>query len=500
MYNIVCKMAYMQHLLSLLLLSAAAVPPPRPPLAPDAAFQCAGPCHAFDLDLATGAYSVSVDAAPWLAAGGVRVRAGGTWRSSAAGGGLLLNASATSVSNGSSPTLGVFAEAALQWLAADSGAAPVVTRFRCYGDGGALEFALDYPSGATGAATSSWPPAEASEHLNASRAPSALFPLFAADAASLLGASLGYAESAGDWGSEDSHLGVGLLNGFVGGQASGPLLLFDASAGAGSRPPAVLLSGMSNFRSTIFALADDAVFGAGQQGYLDNIPAGFSQRVLLHSSCAGPAEAAARWGDALQREYNTTRLSDADDLVSSRLSFFTDNGGYYTFGFWNSPSAPKPQQMLPELRDYHRLAGLPIAVYQLDPYWLPTGSGANGGSPEDWMPRPDFFPQGLEPLAASGMRFMLYGAYWALDSPLQTDFSFETSELMTVDFPPHIARVEAPQSRALHDELMRRGAAWGMAGMETDWIMRNTQPYTSFQTTVGLYRCHPLTATATHRP
>jgi hypothetical protein len=30
-----------------------------------------------------------------------------------------------------------------------------------------------------------------------------------------------------------------------------------------------------------------------------------------------------------------------------------------------------------------------------------------------------------------------------------------------------------------------RAAAWGLAGLETDWMMRNLQPFADFQTGVG---------------
>ena len=116
---------------------------------------------------------------------------------------------------------------------------------------------------------------------------------------------------------------------------------------------------------------------------------------------------------------------------------------------------------------------------------MPCGKGADGGSPLDWAPRADLFPRGLEPLAAAGLRFMLYGAYWA-PPPVNKfpNFTFAVSQVMP-DGPLHIAGIAANESRAFYGELLARAAPWGVAGIETDWIMKDVAGFTDLQTRAG---------------
>jgi hypothetical protein len=157
-------------------------------------------------------------------------------------------------------------------------------------------------------------------------------PCFDASPASLLGGSLGFFEAYGDWASEESVVGTGLAaGGYTGGQASGPLVLFNATGfgGPGGSPRR-----RSSRPQPVPHHDPGPAGGRGQPpawgprpGYLDVLAPGYSQRVVLQSSCDGVVEATGRWGAALQQEYNTSRLGDADDLVSSKLSYFTDSEG-----------------------------------------------------------------------------------------------------------------------------------------------------------------------------
>lgn len=69
------------------------------------------------------------------------------------------------------------------------------------------------------------------------------------------------------------------------------------------------------------------------------------------------------WGSVLQRFHQTWRLSSADDLVASRLGYWTDNGGYFYGG--NPLSADLAFDVLGNLSQQ----GVPIQYLQLDPFW-----------------------------------------------------------------------------------------------------------------------------------
>lgn len=434
------------------------------------------------------------DPEAWLSGGDIAVRLGGSWHTLSAG---TLVATASNETSGDDALRGPWTRLTVSLVMSSAPATPVEAAFTCYGSGASVAFTLSYPLGASGAATSPCPPTDPSPMFNSSTSPTARFPSFCADAATRLGGRLAFLEWLGDWAFEQNTVTVGLAANFTGGQASGPLVLWDHTPGAPllHKPAALVLSSGNRFRSTILglqpavgaAVPGSLALGAGSSGYVDSLPRGYSQEVLLVASPDGIGDAMARWGDALQRARNTTRLPPEQDVWTSHLTYFTSNGAFYSDTWFALHGANTTgEAVLRELHAYHAAAGIPVAAFELDPWWMPCGTGGeNGGSPEDWAPRADLFPHGLEPLAADGFVFMLYGAYWALPGAnrLSPPWTFDVSQVMPSG-PAHIAGIAANESRAFYTALIARGAAWGLRGIETDWIMKDIAGFTALQTDV----------------
>jgi hypothetical protein len=435
-----------------------------------------------------GALSVALDfsyaVAPWLSGGDVAVRASGAWWSASAG---TLIATSNGTRSGVDPRRGAFSALDVSWVASDAPATPVTTTFRCFPGSGVVSFVLAFPAGAPAVATSACPPPVSDVMYNASRAPSARFPSFRADAALEARA---FVEWLGDWAFEGNAIDVNVSARMRGGQAAGPLVLFDAAAGPAAA--ALVISPADRFRTTILAPvpaiapAVGTALAAGPQGYITELPAGYAQEVIAVASPAGVTDAMARWGDALQRAHATVRLPPSRDVWTSRLTYFTSNGAFYSDTWFANNASATAEGVLLALAAYHRAAALPVAAYELDPFWMPCGAaGPNGGSPLDWAPRADRFPRGFAPLVDAGLRFMLYGAYWA-PPPFNAfpNYTWAVSQAMP-DGPLRIAGIAANESRAFYGDLIRRAQSWGVAGIETDWMMKDIAGFTDLQTRVG---------------
>ena len=65
----------------------------------------------------------------------------------------------------------------------------------------------------------------------------------------------------------------------------------------------------------------------GVQGYVEELPAGFTSAVVLIGR-QGIAATQMAWGEAVRRYAGTTRLTLDKDILNSKVTYWTDNGGY----------------------------------------------------------------------------------------------------------------------------------------------------------------------------
>ena len=216
-----------------------------------------------------------------------------------------------------------------------------------------------------------------------------------------------------------NHRG-GALSGWEGGVEGGPLLLSPADAAGTLHPPAMLLSALNHPKSIIgsptYAGAGDGGVDRdapvkrpqghharvqhahqpaqehapeptprqqpsldaskpnpmtrvafGVQGYVEELPPSFVQKVVLVGR-AGLAATQMAWGATVQRHSNTTRLSLDQDILNSKVTYWTDNGAYYCYcnrwrdnknatgGHYNTPM----HVTIKALQAYHKSLGLHI--------------------------------------------------------------------------------------------------------------------------------------------
>lgn len=432
-------------------------------------FSCDAGAHRLEVENSTAlGYAVTVAGQAWLSGGALRVHVADTWFSTdSIPGGIVLQD--VRASSGIDPRLGPYTALDASWRIPAAAGLAVQSSFRCFdASGGAIIFTLEFPKGAEGVALAPFPPAEPLPHYNSSVTPVTLFPVFLSGPWTLLGSELGFLEWLGNWAATENHVGHGLAaapDPFAGGQASGPLVLFNASMPEGG--PALVLAPAGHYKTAIIGQVNSSsagggcpgpsAVGVGPHGYIPALPPGFSLDVLLASSPLGIGDAVARWGAASQVWANTSRLAPEADVVSSRLSYFTDNvsffgddvqtvlvgnspvaspaaqGAFYSDYYWPLHPETTADAVLVALSAYHRASGIPVRTYQLDPYWYPRDSA---GAMTDWAPVSSLFPNGLAHLASPpyNLSFMFYSAYFSLNKSAQllSNYTWVASQVFSV--------------------------------------------------------------------
>ena len=106
----------------------------------------------------------------------------------------------------------------------------------------------------------------------------------------------------------------------------------------------------------------------GVQGYVEELPAGFTSAVVLIGR-QGIAATQMAWGETVRRYAGTTRLTLDKDILNSKVTYWTDNGGYYCYcnTFRSNPDRRVPMHItIKDLQTYHKSIGLHIDMYHLD--------------------------------------------------------------------------------------------------------------------------------------
>jgi hypothetical protein len=247
---------------------------------------------------------------------------------------------------GSKPQLGAFEALSTLWsvpASADPEAAGCAgTRlnasFVYHMDEDAIEFEQSFPDGANRTGGAPQPECAACARVGKSTSvPLSEFPAFRSAPGTALHDRLGWYQWAGTFSNARSAGGVGLTQpalakrekGFAGGQEGGPLVLFEEGAAHGR---ALVLSVSSQWFGTVLGMRPpkysrhNSLVG-GVQGDVESIPASHAASFVVVGGNAGINAAMSRFGAVLQRKFGTSKLRH--DVVTERLGYWTDNGGYY---------------------------------------------------------------------------------------------------------------------------------------------------------------------------
>eukprot|EP01043_Picozoa_sp_COSAG02_P019449 COSAG02_NODE_937_length_15789_cov_11.515360_1_plen_690_part_00 len=226
---------------------------------------------------------------------------------------------------------------------------------------------------------------------------------------------------------------------------------------------------------------------AGLQGHLSSIPAGgvtVSFVLSAVESGAGITPAMDKWGRIVRGLFNTTKLPR--DPITTKLGYWTDNGGYWFGGnVPNTSDLARTQQLLVK-------QGVPTRYMQLDPYWWKDLC--------EMVPGPEFGsdPDFQKLLAAVRIPLLIYSSYLCGNvEKLQQQFPGVNFILSTAisDWNLGVIGLPAPgDSRHYYDQFIGRfdksmpdgtSGQRALAGFEVDFLDMLFLTFPNFTSTLG---------------
>ena len=178
---------------------------------------------------------------------------------------------------------------------------------------------------------------------------------------------------------------------WVGGAQHGaPLVLYDASMRTLVLSPLKnLLVGQHTISRRLQRNTSDTAtlpWAAGLGGLITDLPAGFTHETVVVAG-QGVRATMAKWGDVLLAAGGKPRphWSRKDDMVLSKIGYWTDRGGYY----YGSPDSRhrewSMEDTLKATQATLKRQGVPIHYWQFDDWWFQQTNGDFGGLHE-WLP------------------------------------------------------------------------------------------------------------------
>eukprot|EP00054_Salpingoeca_dolichothecata_P014978 m.85361 g.85361 ORF g.85361 m.85361 type:complete len:885 (+) comp21264_c0_seq1:72-2726(+) len=225
---------------------------------------------------------------------------------------------------------------------------------------------------------------------------------------------------------------------------------------------------------------------AGVQGQVLTLPSGFTQKFVMkatrkgYSQPSGINEAMHQWGALFKAAYRTSKMKN--DLVTSKLGYWTDNGGVFYGG--NTLNESTAIQIFKALNQ----SQVPVKYLQLDPYWYyhhyPNDPDDHCGiGATVWNPLPSLFPNGLKHLSdAIGVPLLLYSNAFCPNSHRHyPNITFINSTLYKQHSSyVHDALPSPEDSFAFYDLIMGNYTSRGMQAFEVDFMDFNFLLYPTF--------------------
>jgi hypothetical protein len=338
-------------------------------------------------------FRFEVNGSTWLSSADVMLRCGGT---ELRGRNDSLRAAAATIVKGADPRLGAFEAIEQRWSAAAGAPAgcdsvTAVASARYFPLREAFEFRLVLPNGSIGTATGQNPAnflfETLIEHSTAfpqlALSPSAARLGFMSWSGNSLGSRMGprnYNSTVVPHHAKDGYAmaerafpgGAGLSD-YRGGLTAGPLVLYDVAPSVGL-PPAVVIASLADFKNVIVAQPEPTgqLIG-GAQGFLDPLPQQFTTRICVLGR-QGIQTAMHAWGEAAKAVAQTRKTGLANDTLSRKLHYLSDNGAVYA----ESVSCPSPYgAILAKLAAQKDLSAL-VGLWHLDPFWYSSCPGSPG--------------------------------------------------------------------------------------------------------------------------
>ena len=263
--------------------------------------------------------------------------------------------------------------------------------------------------------------------------------------------------------------------GLQGLSTSGPVVLFDYNFNS------LVVAPMDNFKSAVHHVrssSGSSSWDTGVSSELHALPVGFQHRTMLQAG-RGITESLDAFGHALRTSYRTNRSFAKEDTNVEYLSYWTDNGAYYSGGAWNESGgggAVVNEAAFKAVADGLKKKDLlsAVKIWQLDDWWYHTGrGGVYSACVKNWTLPPATFPSGLKNLSvALETPWLLYVPYWCPVNVYSDRFRWVQS--YNPDFPDLVfAEPHPDDSLAFYRELFDYGMKNGMAGFENDYLDYN---------------------------
>ncbi len=240
-------------------------------------------------------------------------------------------------------------------------------------------------------------------------------------------------------------------------------------AGDGS---VLLLAPLDSWHEQIVAVVQDEsgvqALRWGWHGDLHRVEAGFASTLGLFPAPSA-TEAFERWGTEVTTRAGTRRADPSVDPVTSKLSYWTDNGAAYWYR--TEPGQDLASTLEAKMAELDEL-GVTIGAVELDSWFYPHEIGrqvAEVGYLDEvpptgmlsWTPRPDVLPAGIPDLARrlGGRPLILHARHISPRSPYLAEGEWWT------DLAAH------PVDPTFFDRWFDDAASWGATCVEQDWMI-----------------------------
>lgn len=226
----------------------------------------------------------------------------------------------------------------------------------------------------------------------------------------------------------------------------------------------------------------------GPNGFLEKVPANHVSSYLLVFG-HGINATMVRWGELLRTHHASPSKDRYCDIITSKLGFFTDNGGYYYY----NPIKHRFDVTFKSIKAHADAEHLPFAYFHLDSFWYPKivkswkrtlvnllhvklGGGIYGGA-LTWEPDPYYFSPGTTIAGLSkelGLPFTAHHRWYSAETPYKDKFKFiiENGWAMSID-------------PAYWDFLMKYAKESNIVVYEQDWMISHSNHFHAFKTELG---------------
>lgn len=228
----------------------------------------------------------------------------------------------------------------------------------------------------------------------------------------------------------------------------------------------LVLAPLDEFHEQIIGIGGGTL-RCGWHGDLDTVPAGFATELALIAG-DGPRACLDAWGRLLLDRAGTRRPGRRADALTTRPSYWTDNGAAYWYR--TEPGHDAAGSVVAAVDDL-RVRGVPLGAVQLDSWWYPHAATRPFDTDEwevpptpmiAWEERPDVLPDGIadlrrrlgDPPLVAHIRHLAAAAPMCGEVPVAIDGDHAI-----------------PTTPTAYERWLDQCVTWGVETFEHDWLV-----------------------------